>query len=303
MQYRDLLKAGAPLGQLQQQVESLHRLLDTVREKLQAQASSRAATFVSAFVILLREGLEAILIVAGIAAFLAKVNRRDGLRYLHAGWIVALLCGIATWYIAAHVITISSANREVTEGVTALVSAAVLLYVGYWLHSKSYAEAWQQYIRTKLTDVLSSKTLGMLALLSFGAVYREMFETVLFYQALWVQVAPQGHAAVGLGFCTAAAVLVLLAWLIARWSIKLPLQLFFGISSAVIAVMAVIFVGKGIAALHEAGTLTAVPVHVPAFPMLGIYPNLEGLVLQAVVLCISIGAYAYSRYSLRRNAP
>ena len=129
----------------------------------------------SAFVILVREGLEAILIVAAIVALLIKANRRDSLPWVHVGWIGALILGGLTWVLASYVINISGATREVTEGVTALIAAAILLYVGFWMHSKSYARQWQDYLARRLQGALSGRTMGALALVSFLAVYREAF--------------------------------------------------------------------------------------------------------------------------------
>ncbi len=301
MEYRNLLKSGANATQLKDKVAHIDSLLTQVQERLDNNATSSTTNFVSAFVILLREGLEAILLIAGLAAFLRKTSRSDGLPYIHAGWIVALLAGVATWFIASHFIAISGASREMTEGITALVSAAVLLYVGYWLHDKSHAQSWQKYVQTKVKDALSGKTLWLLASLSFFAVYREVFETVLFYQALWVQVGETGQSSVVFGFGSAVLGLVLLAWLIMRFSVKLPLKLFFGVSSVIIAIMAVIFVGKGIAALQEAGKLVTSPVDFPTIPMLGIFPHLESLMLQAIVVVVIVAAYFYSNRSMARH--
>ncbi len=301
MQYRGLLKAGTAPERLDQQVKVIQTMLEEATGRLAGGAGSNATNFISSLVILLREGLEAILLVAGIAAFLTKTGRRDGLSYVHAGWISALALGVATWFAASHFITITGANRELTEGVTALVSAAVLLYVGYWLHDKSHAVAWKQYIEDKMKHALSGGTLWLLAGLSFFAVYREVFETVLFYQALWAQAAPAGAGAVLAGGATAALLLVVLAWAVARFSVRLPLRLFFGVSSAVIAVMAVVFAGKGIAALQEAGKLSVNMVNFPTIPMLGVYPHLESLLLQALVIGLIVAAYAYSNRTARRR--
>src|SRR4029450_11284463 len=142
-----------------------------------------AASFTSALIILLREGLEAILIVAAIVALLVKAGRRDALPYIHSGGIGPLAVGMLTCVVASYGVTISGATREVTEGVTALVAAGVLLYVGFWMHSKAYADRWRTFLQGQLRDALSARTMWALALVSFLAVYREAFETGLFYQA------------------------------------------------------------------------------------------------------------------------
>ena len=123
--------------------------------------------------LLLREGLEAILLLAAIIAFVSKTGRRDALPWVHAGWIAAFVLGGLTWVVATWFIGISGANREMTEGITALVAAVMLLYVGYWLHGHSQAKAWSRFLKEKVDSALERKTLWALASVSFLAVYRE----------------------------------------------------------------------------------------------------------------------------------
>jgi high-affinity iron transporter len=218
---------------------------------------------------------------------------------VHAGWIGALVLGGLTWLIASYVVAISGSTREVTEGVTALLAAAVLLYVGFWMHEKAYAERWRTFLHSQLRDALSAHTMWALALVSFLAVYREAFETVLFYQALWIQAAPAYVPVLG-GLVAAAVALIVLGWLIFRGSVRLPLGLFFGTTSVLLALLSVVFVGKGIAALQEAGILPADPVGLPGVPALGLYPNLQGLVLQALLILVIAGLFTYTHYAARR---
>jgi high-affinity iron transporter len=183
----------------------------------------------------------------------------------------------------------------VTEGVTALVAAAILLYVGFWMHEKAYAERWRTFLHSQLGEALSARTMWALAFISFLAVYREAFETVLFYQALWVQAAPAYVPVLG-GLISAAVALATLGWLILRGSIRLPLGLFFGASSLLLALLAVVFVGKGIAALQEAGTLPVNAVNIPSIPALGLYPTIQGVVLQALMVLGIASLFAYTRH-------
>ena len=301
--YRNLMRSGAPAETLASQLGTLHEILDHARARLEAAQFSPATALLGAFTILLREGLEAILVLAALIAFLVKAGRRDALPYVHTGWVAALVLGIVTWVVATRVVTISGANRELTEGVTALLAAAVLLYVGFWLHGKAYAQRWKHFIEAKVRGALTGRTLWALALVSFLAVYREVFETVLFYQALWAQVGPTGRPGILAGCAGAAVVLVVLTWLIFRYSVRLPIQLFFGGTSVLLAVLAVVFAGKGVAALQEAGMLPTDPVAVPSVPLLGIYPTLETLALQAVLLCVIAAGFAYTSYSARHHVP
>jgi high-affinity iron transporter len=296
LRYRAMLKNGEPLAAVEGQAGRIQELLAEAQHRLARTQLPTSATFFSAFVILLREGLEAVLVLAAIFALLIRAGRRDALPYVHAGWIAALVLGGITWLVASYVIVISGATREVTEGVTALVAAAILLYVGFWMHRKAYADRWRTFLQGQLHDALSARTMWALALVSFLAVYREAFETVLFYQALWIQAAPAYVPVLG-GLLVAAVALVVLSWLILRGSIRLPIGLFFGATSLLLALLAVIFVGKGVAALQEAGTLPIDPVNVPAIPALGVYPNLLGLALQVSMILLIGGVFAYTHYT------
>jgi high-affinity iron transporter len=303
MTYRNAIKTGAPAEQLEAAHADAVTLLRQAKHALSTSNLSPTAGLVSSLVIILREGLEAILVLAAMGAFLVKTQRRQGLPWLHAGWIAALLLGALTWVVSSTLIGISGAQREVTEGVTALVSAGVLLYVGFWLHSRSSAARWSAFIRGRMAGAMGSFGLkaGLgIALVVFLAVYREVFETVLFYQALWLQAGAAARSAVLIGFAAGAAALVLLAWAIVRFSVRLPLSLFFGVSALLLAVLAVVFAGQGIAALQEAGKLPVSPLDFPAVPLLGIYPNLQGLLLQLALIMVIVAGWLMMRGPTRR---
>jgi high-affinity iron transporter len=287
-QYRALIKKGADPDVLAQRFQQLETLLASARQALASQGLSPATAFTSALVILLREGLEAILVLAALAAFLLKTGRRDGLRYLYLGTGGALVLGLLTWFVSSRVITLGGAGRELTEGLAALFAAAMLFYLGFWLHSKTSAAQWKRFIQGSVNKALSKGTLWGLAGLAFIAVYREIFETVLFYQALWMQAGRAGQGTILIGFLAAAALLLVLAWLILRYSTSLPLRQFFSVTTIFMFVLAVVFAGKGIAALQEAGKLPMNLVDLPSIELLGIYPNLEGLGVQLAMVLLAV---------------
>ncbi|HEX4994352.1 MAG TPA: FTR1 family protein [Methylomirabilota bacterium] len=299
MRYRSMLQAGAPVDAVAAQARAIQALLVTARQRLDAARLSPATIFTSALVILLREGLEAILVLAALVALLIKSGRREALRYVHAGWIAALALGGLTWLAASYLVTVTGAGREITEGVTALLAAAMLLYVGFWMHRHAHAARWKAFIETRVASALSGGTMWALASIAFLAVYREAFETVLFYQALWLEAGPDGRLAVGAGFAAAVVALVVLAWLILKVGLRLPVGWFFGGGAILMAVLAVVLAGKGIAALQEAGTLPIGPLDLPAIPSLGLYPTWQGVLTQVAVVLLIVGAFAYSR---RREA-
>lgn len=288
MDYRQLLRREAPMDAIESHYRYTQELLEQSREELEGASLSSTVAFTSALIILLREGLEAILVVAAMLAFLIKTGRRDAVVYVHAGWIAALTAGLGTWAVSSYVISISGATREVTEGFTALFAAVILFYVGFWMHRNANAERWNQYLQDKVEQALSRRTLWTLALVSFLAVYREVFETVLFYQALWAQASAGAHRAIWAGGFAAAALLLVITWIVARFGMRLPLRQFFSVSALLLIALALIFTGKGIAALQEAGQLPHDSIAGPTITWLGIYPNVQGLAVQGGLLLVAL---------------
>jgi high-affinity iron transporter len=295
MAFRHAIAQQASTEQVEAHYTEVLALLDQSTAALQGEALSPSVAFSGSLIILLREGLEIILVLAAIITFLVKSGRSDALRYVHAGWILALVAGVATWAVSSYVFTISGATREVTEGVTALLAAVILLYVGFWMHRNANAKRWSEYLKSQVQTALDTRTLWTLAVVSFLAVYREIFEIILFYQALWAQVNADSHRAVFYGAVLALALLALMTWLIFRFGMRLPLKQFFTASAIIMIALAFIFTGKGIAALQEAGSLATSPVPFPTIELLGIYPNLQALVLQAIVVVLALVIFFYDR--------
>ena len=276
---------------------SAETVLDRAEEVLEGEDSAGATTaFFGALTILLREGLEALLIVIAMIAFLRKAGRSEAMPYVHGGWIGALLAGAGTWAAATWLVEISGASREVTEGFAALFAAVVLVSVGIWMHGKSQADAWQRYIREKLSHALSKGSAWFLFLLAFVVVYREAFETVLFYAALWSQ---GHHAMIMAGAVTAVAALAVIAWMMLRYSRRLPFGTFFAVSAALVAVLAVVLAGKGVAALQEAGWLPVSLIAGPRIDLLGIHPTLQGVGVQLVVLAVLLAGFGWNARNAR----
>ncbi len=294
MAQRELIRRHAPAAEVSAHGEQTLALLDQAATRLAQKADSNWSTFTSSFIILAREGLEAILVLAAMFAFLKKSGRSQDMRYLHMGWSAALLLGLLTWVAATYLVEVSGAQRELTEGSTALLATAMLVFMGLWLHNKSYAGRWQEYVSSKMRDALSTRSRWSLALVAFIAVYREIFETVLFYRAIWED---GSHLALLLGIAVAIVALLALALALFRYSVRLPIRQFFSWSSIFIAVLAVVFAGKGIAALQEAGVLNAYPVKMFSLPLLGIYPNLQALTVQGLTLALTLAGFAYNHWS------
>lgn len=287
MAYRQDLNDRADEAVIAERFATADALLIRAKEALGDQDLAPSVAFTSSLVILLREGLEAILVLAAMMAFLIRTGRRDGLPYVHVGWVAALAAGGATWAVSTYVIAISGAAREVTEGFTALLAAAVLFYVGFWMHGGASAQRRGKFLQDKLQSALGKRTLWTLSLLAFLTVYREVFETVLFYQALGSQVGPDSQQAVVGGAIVAAVILVAVTWLLARFGVRLPLRQFFLVGSYLMIVLAMIFAGKGVAALQEAGRVSLTPMAGPRVDWLGLYPTWESLGLQVTLLALA----------------
>lgn len=298
MAYRQSLQDGLPIDQVQQR-------LDVAKAKLAASAGllggdglSWSLSYISGLLILLREGLEAILVLAAILAFLRNTGQQSAVRSVNAGWGLALLAGLATWALAAYVIDVSGAQRELLEGCTALFASVMVLWLGVWMHDRRHAAAWQDYIKSSLVG--GGGRFGF-AVLAFFSVYRELFEVILFYETLWLQAGPAGHNAVLAGGATALVLLVGLAWVILRGSAKLPLALFFGINAALLCALSVVFAGHGVKALQEAGVFGTRPVAFFDFDWLGIHADAYSLSAQVVAILAIVVLYGRSRLAEKRR--
>ena len=301
MAYRNMIKDNAPLAEVESNYHALVEALDQARHGGAERQLSSEAGAVSAAAILLREGLEAILILAAIGGVLIKTGRRDVLPYLHMGWISALILGGATWVVSTYLFTIGGANRELTEGITALMATAILVYVGFWLHNKTNAKHWREFVDRKIKGALQGRALWAFSFVAFLAVYREVFETILFYQALWMQTSPEKHLSLWGGVIVGTIALLLLGWLILRFSMRLPLRLFFAVNSVILFVLAVAFSGHGIAALQVAGIVPADPLPLPQFELLGLYPTVETVVAQLIIGGLIIAILIHERFGNRQE--
>lgn len=298
MAYRQSLQDGLPVEQVQQRLDVAKGKLTESAGLLGGDGLSWSLSYISGLLILLREGLEAILVLAAILAFLRNTGQQSAVRSVNVGWGLALLAGLATWALAAYVIDVSGAQRELLEGCTALFASVMVLWLGVWMHDRRHAAAWQDYIKSSLVG--GGGRFGF-AVLAFFSVYRELFEVILFYETLWLQAGPAGHNAVLAGGATALVLLVGLAWVILRGSAKLPLALFFGINAALLCALSVVFAGHGVKALQEAGIFGTRPVAFFDFDWLGIHADAYSLSAQAVAILAIVVLYGRSRLAEKRR--
>ncbi|MGI2000430.1 cytochrome c/FTR1 family iron permease [Shewanella frigidimarina] len=292
LNFRNILKTTGQDNQVNQQLTSILAQLDQADTLLTGQSLSNNAMFSAALIILLREGLEALLVIIALMTVLIKTERQDAIKFVHFGWISALAAGVLTWWAADNLISISGASRELMEGGAALLAALVLFYVGYWMHSKTQGSKWQSYIKNNVDRHLNTGTLWGLTGLAFISVYREVFETILFYQSLLTQAIGSASSNEQVsylvyGLLAGMAILAVIAWLMMRYSVKLPLARFFAVSSYFMLILAFILAGKGISALQEAAviSLTPFPIDV-SISWLGIASTWQGLSTQMVIVVL-----------------
>jgi len=284
-EFRNAIKLGVSAEEIQKRHLEIEANLDEATQILARDDSfSGYYSFTNSALIILREGLEAALILAAILAMLRVMGATQAIRYIHLGWILALIAGCLTWVATQTVMTFSGQHRESMEGFISVFAAVALFYVGYWLHTRTEAKRWQAFIQNKVKDVLSGKKVLGLVGISFFAVYREALEVVLFYQALWLQ-NEGAHGAVIWGFVAGLTALVVVTLAILKIGLQIPLKYFFGATGALLYIMAFIFAGNGIKILQVAGWVPTTPIGFPPqVPFLGIYPTLETLAAQGLML-------------------
>ena len=272
-----------------------------------------------AFLILIREGLEALLVVAAVIAYLVKSGNKRFTKWIYLG----VVAGLAGSGLVAVLFTFlfggSGPVQEISEGVCALIATLMLLWTSNWMLNKSSVEAWNNYIRNKTeaavagaqSKVESGQRLGLgmiasLAMLSFLAVFREGAETVIFYESIY-SMSQDAHG-MWVGGLAAAAVLIVIFLVLRFTSVKIPIGPFFLVTSIVMAVLVVIFAGGGIHALIEGDLIEGTYLSsVPTNDWIGLYPYVETITAQviaaiAVVVLFVVGFIKKHRMKLAAQA-
>lgn len=253
---------------------------------LTAPAGSGGEAFWQSFLIILREGFEAILVIGAVVAFLLKTGHRERLRSIWAGVGLGVLASAVTAVVLKTLLSAVPASSEVIEGATLLVAVAVLFSVSYWLISKVEAAKWQQFIKDKVNNALEHGGGRALALVAFLAVYREGAETALFYQALFAE-GPHVALPISLGILVGFGALAVIFTLFYRFGVRIPLRPFFSVTSVLLYYMAFVFTGKGIRELQEGNIIPLSAIRgFPHVEWLGLYPSWEGVLAQLALLLL-----------------
>ncbi|PIE46084.1 MAG: iron permease [Gammaproteobacteria bacterium] len=287
-----LMSAGSPVTEIVQVRNAQQQALERAANMLGHSPQTFWEVAVQAFLILLREGLEAMLVVAAIAAYLVKNEHKDKMWVVKQSVAVGLIASVITAYIFKMIFTDAGINREILEGVTMLLATIVLFFMSYWLLSKVEARQWQAYLRNKLGSSLTKGSIIGLWLASFLAIYREGAETVLFYFALSAGVAGGGLTGISAGIVAGVVVLLAVYFIMRYTVIQLPLKPFFMFTGMFMYVMAFIFAGKGVMELVEGKVITPTIIsQVPEVQWLGVYPYVESLVPQVLLILAAIAAW------------
>ena len=291
----DLGRAASALRAQTLDLTAATNAVANVRTRLAPYAGAQTYTVFDAAAIILREGLEALLVVVALLAFLRRSGNEDKRRWIWAGAGGGILVSIGTAFALQALFSRVSAgqNRELMEGITSLVAAALLFYVSYWLHSKSSLATWQKYINDHTAQVLARGSMLGLAFLAFLAVFREGAETTIFYIGMAPSITA-GDLLIGIGAGTVA--LAFIAILMLAMGVRLPLRLFFRVAGLLVYYLGFKFLGTGIHALQVTGVLSSSPVkYLVEIPSLGVYPTWETLVPQLLLLISAVAVVWYVR--------
>lgn len=306
---RKSMVGGKSEAEIKRNVQTLKSMIVTDAKVLDGGAAAKVNPFVSfvtssfgqAFIILLREGLEAILVVAAVIAYLAKQGYKRMLKYIYLGVVGGLIASAIMAALLTFIFKAAGSHQEVFEGVTALIAMVMLLYTSNWMLSKTDHEAWSAYVDEKTKQSISNGSVMSLAILSFLAVFREGAETVIFYEALLAMDTAENHIPVWWGALAATIALVVIFLIIRFTSVKIPYKQFFNVMSILVSVLVVIFAGSGLHELIEADVFDG--IYMASWPtndFLGLYPYVQTVVFQIVMAIIVIALYIVSTIRRKR---
>ena len=296
--------ARAALEEQPARLAAAEDAVERMRSALAPFAAERQTyTAFDAGLIILREGLEALLVIVALLAFLRRSGNADKRGWIWTGGALGVLASVVVAVILQTIFSSVTAgvNREVLEGVTGLVAATLLFYVSYWLHSKASLSAWKKYIDQRTTQALARGSMVGLALLAFLAVFREGAETAVFYLGMAPAIELRDLL---LGMGAGVAILAVIAVLMLVVGVRLPLRPFFRVAGLLVYYLGFKFVGTGLHALQVAGALPTTPAPVlsshPVFEFFGIYPTWQTLLPQIVLLIGALAVWFYLRAQDRR---
>ncbi len=296
---RSLIQSDAPFEEVEAKVIEIRRGLDESERLVSGTGIvAPAIAFSTSFSIIFREGLESALIVGAILTYL-EASRNDRFKkHVYYGIVIAFAATAVTWYVAQYVIEISGASRELIEALAGVSAVAVLFWVSFWILNKVETKKWIEFVKAKVWKATTTGSVMVFVMLSFFTVYREGFETVLFYQAM-LSFAKYMEWYVAAGLIVGLAVIVAVAFVVRKLGRKLPLRVLFGLTMGIGAYMSIAFMGNAIREFQEVGYIqttyfgTVPRLDINLATMTGIHPTLETVVAQLVLLGVYLAGSVY----------
>ncbi|WP_342471037.1 FTR1 family protein [Ureibacillus sp. FSL K6-3587] len=258
-------------------------------------------SFWDSAMILLREGLEALLIIVALAAFLKKSGQQAMEKWIYIGALLGVVCSIVAAVLMSTVLNSATvdSNREVLEGYIGLAAAAMMIGVGVWLHNKSSVESWNRYISNQMNQAISTGSVVSMAAVSFLSVFREGAETIVFYIGILPKMEMSQFL---LGIAMALAILAATAVVLMKVSGKIPVHKFFIVATIFIYLLAFKIIGGSMHTLQLQGRLdTTVVDGLPVLSTVGFYPTFETIIGQAVLILLILATIIYKRF-IKPNA-
>lgn len=290
-----LMTDNAPNKVVRNEIDLILKMLHEDANTLDGKEESGWRTFITALVIILREGTEAILVVAAISAYLVRSNNKPLIKIVYLSSLAAVITSIIAAVAIQYIFNISGANQEMIEGIAMLLATIVLFFVSNWMLSKASGQAWKKYVEDKVKTAVATGSGFALGSAAFLSVFREGAETILFYQAM-IADAKEHTSMVFLGLAIGCLLLVAIFMIIRFGTMKLPLKAFFIGTSVLMYILAIIFAGGGVKELQEADIIPVTPVNfVKSIDILGIYPTVETLIPQVVMILVVLVSISYYR--------
>jgi high-affinity iron transporter len=297
---RNLIQARAPYEQVEAKVVEIRRGLDESERLVSGTGVlAPAIAFSTSFSIIFREGLESALIVGAILTYLEASRNERFKKHVYYGIVLAFAATAVTWFIAQYIIQISGASRELIEAIAGVSAVAVLFWVSFWILNKVETKKWIEFVKAKVWKATTTGSVMVFVMLSFFTVYREGFETVLFYQAM-LSFAKYMEWYVVAGLVLGLAVITAATFVVRKLGRKLPLRVLFGLTMGIGAYMSIAFMGNAVREFQEVGYIptthligTVPRLDINTATMTGIHPTLETIVAQVILLGVYLAGSLY----------
>jgi len=297
---RNLIQSDAPYEQVDAKVIEIRRGLDESERLVSGTGIvAPAIAFSTSFSIIFREGLESALIVGAILTYLEASRNERFKKYVYYGIVLAVAATAVTWFIAQFIIQISGASRELIEAIAGVSAVAVLFWVSFWILNKVETKKWIEFVKAKVWKATTTGSVMVFVMLSFFTVYREGFETVLFYQAM-ISFAKYMEWYVVAGLVVGLGVIIGVTFVVRKLGKKLPLRVLFGLTMGIGAYMSIAFMGNAVREFQEVGYISTtqligtVPrLDINTATMTGIHPTLETILAQVILLGVYLAGSLY----------